>query len=354
MKIEKTYTKEFKDAIIKQLLKGKTLKQLSKEYAVSKQLLNEWLKDFKESQLYNKQACHKVYRAYNANVEKRKGTVYDSKIGGLAYVSEDKEWIKCPSCKTEMVLALQLNIQELPEIPKGLEEWDFVQVFTCMYPHVDIKEVVKCSQIGGYFGKHRDEVDHFNRTFHIELVKKEKEPKMFELPPWFDNYSLQYIDEKVVSTRHDDKHSYEWVESHCSKEKVISSWHEIEVKCDDQRNFHDKEGLFYDEDWEKKPCSPCTSSKHAPCDLFGIISSVELTNRAGFGENPNCLECDECMTLLYQFSMFHDPFSDAPSFQGEFDIATSEEGHSYVNTFALYYCPKHPALMSCRWVCISK
>jgi len=205
-----------------------------------------------------------------------------------------------------------------------------------------------------------EEVLYFNNSFQIELVKKENKAQSFEHPLWIESYLLRYIEEehKAISLKHNDTNTYEWVDSHCSKEKVITSWSKREVVCDDRYNFH-KGHIFYDGDESnelKKPFNACTTKEYGTFDLFGIISDNELVNRAcGLGENPKCLECSEYMTLLYQFTMFHDPFSDSPSFDGEFDINSSDDwNRSHVNSYALYYCEKHPELMSCNWVGVEK
>ena len=50
-----------------------------------------------------------------------------SKIGGLPYLRNDKDWPICPNCKKNMQLFLQLNLEELPERKaKGL-----AQLFYC-------------------------------------------------------------------------------------------------------------------------------------------------------------------------------------------------------------------------------
>jgi len=50
-----------------------------------------------------------------------------SKIGGFPYLRNENDWPKCPNCKKNMQLFLQLNLQELPEDKKqGL-----IQLFYC-------------------------------------------------------------------------------------------------------------------------------------------------------------------------------------------------------------------------------
>ena len=350
-KITKKYKKTLLNPIHKGLQNGMSEKELAKKFSISEEMVSEINYSYKE-----KKICHKKYTAYKAHIEKKKGTPYDSKIGGTPYLSEGKTWIKCSNCKTELVLALQLNIQELPEIPKGLENWDFVQIFTCMKPHDTKKEALNCFQLGGYYSN-GEEASLFNNSFQIELVKKEKNAQLFSYPLWLENYSLRYREEeqKAISLKYNDKNSYEWVDSHCSKEKVITSWSKMEVECDDQYNFH-RGHIFYDGEGEvEKPFYACTTEDYGTFDLLGIISDNELENRASrLGENPKCLECGEYMTLLYQFTMFHDPFSNSPSFDGEFDINSSDDWHRHVNTYALYYCEKHSELMSCNWVGVEK
>lgn len=86
------------------------------------------------SALKPKVSCHKKYPAYQSVMEKRKGTVYASKLGGIPYIPEGEKWVVCSKCNVEKVLILQLNIQELPEVSNELREWDFIQIFACMKP----------------------------------------------------------------------------------------------------------------------------------------------------------------------------------------------------------------------------
>ena len=55
-------------------------------------------------------------RAFLPNTKENENTFSDnSKIGGFPYLRNENDWPKCPNCKKNMQLFLQLNLQELPE-----------------------------------------------------------------------------------------------------------------------------------------------------------------------------------------------------------------------------------------------
>jgi len=322
MKEEKKYTEEFKILILKQLIANrKSNSYLSKKYDIPKKLFSKWLSEFG---IFHNNPCHKVYPTYKAHIENKKGTPYDSKLGGIPYVSEGQSWKRCPNCYHEMVLALQLNIQTLPEIPKGLEEWDFIQLYTCMYPHGSEKETEKCFQLEGYFGNHEEAI-------YVELIKKEKEAIEFESPLWIQGYRLEYSE----ASQH--------LLSYAS-EKVIFTWSEREnITCVD--GSLDWFSVHSNEEFSLKRLTVCTTGENT--DLFGLLSYNELDNRASgvVDSYPECSCCLKPMVLLYQFVWNRE----------EFRLHSQiRDGGYYENIYALFYCPEHPEMMICQWVNIYK
>jgi len=358
--MQKEYTDEFKEKIIKKLENGEHISHLSKEFGVSKKVLNEWYSYILENRR-DKRYCSKKYTAYKAHIEEKKGSVLDSKVGGIPYIHKDEKWITCQNCQTYMPLVLQLNIQELPEVPKGLEEWGFVQVYSCLFPYYAENESDKCYQLGGYFREYGEEGKPFNRAFQIELKRDKKEAQSFSTPPWFEQYSLKYDEEteKISSLVRNDTRDIRWAESHLNKEKIIVSWSQEDARCTDS-NPHKETSVI---DWENlqndvlKPRVACTTNG-CDFDLFGIVSSSELDNRAeGHGENPKCICCSEYMVLLFQFSMYSTRFyKEGIIIEREFGIQSDgrQKGDRIEEIYALYYCPEHPELMSCQWVSIKK
>ena len=326
--MQKEYTEEFKENILKKLENGEKISHLSKEFSVSKKILNRWQEELDKRVRASLITCNKKYKTYKAYIEKKIGTPYDSKIGGIPYIDEAKGWKVCPNCSASMVLALQLNIKTLPETPKGLEEWDFIQVYTCMNP----KGTKECFQIAGYFCNECEEMKSFNRSFQIELINKKSSAIELEKPLWFDGYELEYNKEYKEKL-----HAY-------SSEKVIVSWgQKEEISCVD--GYYSWWSIHSNDYYSSKKLDVCTTREHT--DLFGLISTNELENRAlnVVDSYPYCICCSKPMTLLYQFVWTREEFG------LHSEIIGSGE---YENVYALFYCLEHPELMSCQWVSVYK
>ncbi len=125
--MQKEYSEAFKKRVEAELKMGLPISGLSEIYGVNKKTLDKWKKRLKTSKLKPKDyGCHKKVSTYRAISEVKKGTVYDSKLGGIPYIPEGESWVTCSKCKSEKVLLVQLNISELPEVSTALKEWDFV------------------------------------------------------------------------------------------------------------------------------------------------------------------------------------------------------------------------------------
>lgn len=376
MKEEKKYTEEFKKSTLIRLKNGEHISGLSKELSVNKKTLQKWLDKFKDNSIKNLKSCHKKYTAYKAQIEKKKGTVYNSKLGGIPYISEEKEWLTCSKCKKEKVLILQLNINELPDISGELREWDFVQVFACMKPsEVLLKDEEGYEDyitakykgeenLGEFFhkqieanrcynmierdshydyafnekidGKNMHPLEPFNLYFDIQLVKQDKPAKSFTYPLWIDGYNLfvNEQDKKVESNIYNDQRSYVWAEQHCFGEKIITAW----------KNLEEIECLYHFKD-----LNMCSESENSDSDLLGLLNSywIEEQGLADLASQKvsefqimNCPYCAKPLTLLFQFSL-----SDEKEL-----ILKSERDSWNNNVYALFYCEDEPEVMTCQWV----
>ena len=388
--MQKEYTEEFKKIVEDELKMGLSISGLSEIYGVNKKTLEKWKKKLKVPKIKSKDhSCHKKVPTYKAISEVKKGTVYDSKLGGIPYIPEGEEWVTCPKCKSEKVLLVQLDISELPEVSKALKDWDFVQVYACMKPSDKLLEeeeyfndYVTANSRGendheGYLGEFfyarleanrcynivernskydfafDERVDGksihprepFNLYFDIQLVKKNKSARVFSVAPWVEKYNLYLNEEreKVHSHFYDDKRTYVWAEQQCFSEKIIDSWEKAkEVEC-----YYHSEVLDM--------CSGNTSE-----DLLGMADSYwmqeefeiqvsEMVGDSYYCKNEkeerdakalvSCPCCNKPLTLLFQFA-----------FSADEGVCLKGERDSYdTNTYALFYCEDDPEVMSCLW-----
>ena len=405
MKEEKKYTEEFKKSAVTRLENGESFSHLSKELSVNKKILENWLSRFKDNRLKKLKNCHKKYTAYKAHIEKKKGTPYDSKIGGIPYVSDGDKWIICTKCNREKVLILQLNINELPDVSSALREWDFVQVFACMRPsevlledeegYTDYKtaqykgEKNKDGYLGEFFykrieanrcynmierdshydtcfdeevdGKNMNPQDPFNLYFDIQLVKKDKKARSFVYPPWIDGYNLfvNTQDKKIESNIYNDQRSYVWAEQHCFEETIIIEWEKLrDVEC--ERHF--------------KNLNICSVSENSNSDLLGLLNSywieeqgLEVMAYFKLSELQEKLKKEEAtMEKIEEWrekekkvqQIMNCPCCDKPltllfqfSLSEENKLILKAERDSWNNNvYALFYCENEPEIMSCQWV----
>ena len=325
--MQKKIRDKVKEKIIERLANKENILLLSKKWEVSQETLYKWNKKFNREHRENLLSCLKSYKTYQAYGEEKRGTSYDSKLGGIPYIDEDKDWVgSCPNCNCQMVLLVQLNIQTLPEIPKGLEEWDFIQVYTCMNPNGG----KNCFQMGGYHASSTDydERKPFNRSFHIELVKKENQALELENPLWVDDYDFEDNEETKRLLAY-------------ASENVIVSWGEKEeLICADTGSSDD---IHCNEYFSLKRVDVCVTGKYT--DLFGLLDGYDFDNRNG-GIVDNYPYCHfQPMTILYQFIWTEEKLS---------LHSDATRDYPYENVYALFYCPEHPELMSCQWVSIYK
>ena len=376
--MQKEYTEEFKNSILKRLKKGDTISHLSKEYHMPKKVLDElwWsLKKIKKENL----GCHKKIPAYKGITEIRKGTPYESKMGGIPYIPKGEKWVICSKCKQEKVLILQLNIAELPDVSTSLREWDFVQTFACMKPSESLKDIedeysrfnysMKINKMTDNFdknllnncyniaerdprysndkidGKNMNPSEPFNLYFEMKLVKRDAPTQSFSCPPWIDGYNL-YVDnenQRVHSTVYNDKRTYIWAEEQCFRERVITSWE----KLDDMECRYHSETLDI-----------CSGISRETTDLLGVFPSYWMRDwleplargnaydsfyddsNDAIKEVMSCPCCNKSLTLLFQFSFTE---------ENEL-ILKSERKGDYNHVYALFYCEDDPEVMSCQWV----
>jgi len=356
---------------------GESVKHLSKRFAINKKKVLELIEQYKEYERDKDRSCHKKHHAYNAVVEKRKGTAYESKLGGIPYISEDDKWVTCSKCGVEKVLILQLNISELPDVSEKLREWDFIQVSACMnpsqillqdeegyddYEKLNYKgeetkardteffakrlESNRCYNIierTPYFEFAYDELadgknmfvgEPFNNYFDIKLVKKDKSAQSFLAPPWMDGYGLYKEGKKIVSNFHNDERDYSWVDGHYHFEKIMPSWTNLpDMKCE----------LHYE---HLEMCSRYNS--FGSSDLLGILPWDRLEDYEWSVENEEddseilkCPECEKSLTLLFQFKVSRE--------DNKLQLISEED--AYVGyDYALFYCEEHPEMMSCSFV----
>ena len=64
-------------------------------------------------------------------VKEGDGSVFASKFSGIPWLEKSEEWPVCPNCKKPMQLFVQLNLAELPELPKGCQSEGLIQFFYC-------------------------------------------------------------------------------------------------------------------------------------------------------------------------------------------------------------------------------
>ena len=92
--------------------------------------------------------------AYIPQTKKNENTFSTkSKIGGFPYLRNENDWPKCPNCKKNMQLFLQLNLKDLP---KKIGE-DIIQLFYCtnndslceseLEAYLPFSKAVKCRNI---------------------------------------------------------------------------------------------------------------------------------------------------------------------------------------------------------------
>ncbi len=402
-------TKKDKNCLLKPIHKGlqngMSVKQLAKKFSISKEMVSELDYRYRAIEYQAQKRCHKKYATYKAHVEKKKGTPYDSKLGGIPYISDGDKWITCAKCNIEKVLILQLNINELPEVSSVLREWDFVQVFACMKPsdvlledeegYIDYEiaqykgETNKDGYLGEFFykrieakrcyniiernpdndpvfdeevdGKSMHPIEPFNLYFDIRLVKKDKKATSFVYPPWVDGYNLFFNeqDKKVESTIYNEQRSYVWAEQHCFEEKIITKWEKLQdVEC--KRHF--------------ESLNMCSASEIYNGDLLSLLNrywieehSLEHMAYVKLSELQKELDSEEFTeTELEEWSkketkvqqIMNCPCCDKPltllfqfSLSDKNELILKSERDSWDNNvYALFYCEDEPEVMSCQWV----
>jgi len=191
--------------------------------------------------------CRKAYIPLTNEAD---GKLSASKFAGIPWLNQNEEWPKCPNCRNPLNFFMQLNLAELPNLPKGCKPEGLIQLFYCTNqdPHCE-------SECEAFFP--------FSKSVIVRLVSiADEAPQQLQKSAVHDAFPPRSIIK--WQEQEDFPNSEELAENH------------IELSEDEDDLYYDLElTLFGDK-------------------LLGWPAWVQGV------EYPNCPECGETMHLLFQ------------------------------------------------------